>query len=253
MTELDVLLVEINRQFPSLTLHERLRMVTNAGRDTVFTTSLGLEDQVVTAALAAGGIPVRIATLQTGRLFPETLALLDQTRRRFGIDIEEFGFEAADEKTYAARYGLNGFYDSIEARHACCGFRKLKPLSRALEGASVWITGLRREQSDTRGMLAFAERDSGRGLLKVNPLADWSRDRLQHYVEAWDVPVNPLHGRGYPSVGCEPCTRAIRPGEPERAGRWWWENDERRECGLHLSKDGQINPARALTGDQVHA
>jgi phosphoadenosine phosphosulfate reductase len=139
-----------------------------------------------------------------------------------------------DIDAYAAKYGLNGFYESVEARHACCSVRKLKPLARALEGASFWITGLRRGQSGNRAETPFAEYDAERNLIKVNPLADWDIERIKAYVADNAVPVNPMHARGYPSIGCEPCTRAIKPGEPERAGRWWWENDEKRECGLHV-------------------
>jgi len=223
----------LDAQFEKLDLAARLSLAASLGR-AVFTTSLGVEDQVITAAIGGERVDIVVATLQTGRLFPETLALIDETEDRFGIEICRFGPEQADVDGYAARYGLNGFYDSVEARHACCHVRKLKPLARALEGAVVWVTGLRRGQSGNRASTPFAEYDAERGLLKVNPLADWSLDRINRYVEDHAVPVNPLHKRGYPSIGCEPCTRAIKPGEPERAGRWWWENDDKRECGLHV-------------------
>ena len=234
----------LDDQLAALPLAARLALVGRLARSAVFTTSLGIEDQVVTAAIADGGVPIRIATLQTGRLFPETLALIDETRDRYGIDIAEYPPEQADIDAYKAKYGLNGFYESVEARHACCGFRKLKPLARALEGADFWVTGLRRGQSGARATTPFAEWDEERRLIKVNPLADWTIEAVRTYVSDNDVPVNPLHARGYPSIGCEPCTRAIRPGEDERAGRWWWENDEKRECGLHLPEASAVPMGR---------
>ena len=233
----------LDDRLASLPLESRLSLVGQVARHAVFTTSLGIEDQVVTAAIARTGAPIRIATLQTGRLFAETVALIDETRRRYGIDIVEYGPLQADMDAYRAEYGLNGFYESVEARHACCGFRKLKPLARALEEADFWITGLRRSQSGARAGTPFAEWDAERGLIKVNPLADWTVEDLRACVAANDVPINPLHARGYPSIGCEPCTRAIKPGEDERAGRWWWENDAKRECGLHLPEASAV-PAR---------
>ncbi len=224
----------LDAELAALDLARRLELVADIAADAVFTTSLGIEDQVLTAAIAATGAPIRIATLETGRLFPETLALIGQTRERYGIDIAEYRPAQADIDSYAEKYGLNGFYESVEARHACCGLRKLKPLARALAGADVWITGLRRGQSGARAATPFAEWDEERHLVKVNPLADWTIEAVRAYVADNAVPVNPLHARGYPSIGCEPCTRAIKPGEDERAGRWWWENDEKRECGLHV-------------------
>ena len=175
-------------------------------------------------------------TLETGRLFKETFDLIDETEGQYGITITRYVPAQDDIDAYAAKYGLNGFYESVEARHACCGVRKLKPLARALEGASFWITGLRRGQSGNRADTPFAEFDAERNLIKINPLADWDIERIKAYVADHAVPINPMHARGYPSIGCEPCTRAIKPGEPERAGRWWWEQDEKRECGLHVSE-----------------
>ena len=226
----------LDAQFEKLDLAGRLSLAGEFGR-AVFTTSLGIEDQVISAAIGLEQLDIEVSTLETGRLFPETLALIDETEERFGIDIRRFHPAKAEVDEYAARYGLNGFYESVEARHACCGVRKLKPLARALEGAAIWITGLRRGQSANRAETPFAEYDAERHLLKVNPLADWDLEAIKAFVAANGVPVNPLHGRGYPSIGCEPCTRAIKPGEPERAGRWWWEQDEKRECGLHVAEE----------------
>lgn len=227
----------LNSRLAALDLAGRLSLVAGLGGRVVFTTSLGIEDQVITAEIGTHRLPIDVVTLQTGRLFPETLALIDETESQYDIRIARYEPEKADLDAYIAKYGMNGFYESVEARHACCGVRKLKPLARALAGATIWITGLRRGQSANRADTPFAEYDAERHLLKVNPLADWDVDDIQAHVSANSVPVNPLHARGYPSIGCEPCTRAIKPGEPERAGRWWWENDEKRECGLHVAEE----------------
>ncbi|MCL6706328.1 phosphoadenylyl-sulfate reductase [Pseudomonas sp. R2.Fl] len=224
----------LDTQLAAAPLTERLRIVAGLEGRAVFTTSLGIEDQVITAAIGLDRLPIEVATLDTGRLFKETADLIGETEDRFGIQIRRFHPEQDDIDAYAAKYGLNGFYESVEARHACCHVRKLVPLAKALSGARFWITGLRRGQSGNRASTPFAEYDAERDLIKVNPLADWSIEEINAYVEAESVPTNPLHKRGYPSIGCEPCTRAIKPGEPERAGRWWWENDEKRECGLHV-------------------
>jgi phosphoadenosine phosphosulfate reductase len=224
----------LDSQLAELDLSARLRLVSSLDGLAVFTTSLGIEDQVITAAIGLNGLPISVSTLETGRLFKETVDLIAETEERFGIAIKRFHPKPNDIDAYAAKYGLNGFYESVEARHACCHVRKLVPLAEALSGARFWITGLRRSQSGNRATTPFAEYDAERDLIKVNPLADWSIEDIDAYVEAESVPTNPLHKRGYPSIGCEPCTRAIKPGEPERAGRWWWENDEKRECGLHV-------------------
>lgn len=233
-SHLETTAISLSQELGTLDLGGRLALVAGADGRAVFTTSLGIEDQVITAAIGLNRLPIEVATLDTGRLFKETAELIGETEDRFGIEIVRFHPLKDEVDEYAARYGLNGFYESVEARHACCGVRKLKPLARALEGASFWITGLRRGQSGSRAETPFAEYDAERNLIKVNPLADWDVGALRAYVADNAVPVNPLHARGYPSIGCEPCTRAIKPGEPERAGRWWWENDEKRECGLHV-------------------
>ncbi len=236
--DVDSLLSELE----ALPLEARLwRVGVLAGRK-VFTTSLGIEDQVVTAAVARSGAAIEIVTLDTGRLFPETRALIEETEARYGVAIVKHPPDGDDVAAYVDRYGRDGFYDSVEARHACCDIRKLRPLARALEGAAVWITGVRRGQSQARVETPLAEFDAERGLLKINPLADLSLDQIRAYAAAHDVPLNPLHARGYPSIGCEPCTRAVKPGEPERAGRWWWEHDQTRECGLHV-KSASVIPS----------
>lgn len=223
----------LNAELAQLPLPGRILKAASVGR-AVFTTSLGLEDQVLTAVIADTGADISVMTLETGRLFAETLELLESTRDRYGLAIEALKPWREDVDGFVAQYGLNGFYDSTEARHACCDARKLRPLTRALRGADIWITGIRRGQSKNRADAPFASWDATHGVIKINPLADFALDALEARVRADDIPVNPLHSRGYPSIGCEPCTRAIKPGEDERAGRWWWEADAKRECGLHV-------------------
>lgn len=200
-----------------------------------FSTSLGLEDQVILDAIARTGIAVDVFTLDTGRLFPETLDVLDANRQRYDLPIRVLAPDAAAVEALVARDGVYGFRFSIEARKACCDVRKVEPLRRALAGASAWITGLRRDQAGTRTTTPFASADLDYGLVKFNPLADWCVADVEEAVARHDIPVNRLHANGYPSIGCQPCTRAIRPGEDIRAGRWWWENEDGRECGLHNS------------------
>ncbi len=216
------------------TLEARLALITSAAPGRIaFSTSLGLEDQVIHHAIAQTGAPVDMFTLDTGRHFPETLDVIEASERRYRLKIRVVAPDAAEIEALVHRDGINGFRQSVEARKSCCDVRKVRPLHRALAGAGVWITGLRREQSTGRQSVTFATLDSDLNVLKVNPLADWSRDRLEEYVQRYDVPVNALHNRGFPSIGCQPCTRAVRPGEDIRSGRWWWENAEGRECGLH--------------------
>lgn len=198
-----------------------------------FSTSLGIEDQVTLHAIGRAGVEVDVFTLDTGRHFPETLELLDQSQRHFGVPIRVLAPDTDAVEELVARDGVYGFRSSIEARKACCDVRKVQPLRRGLAGASGWITGLRRGQSAGRADVPFAVRDGAHKLIKLNPLADWSLERVEAYVAEHRVPVNALHARGFPSIGCQPCTRAIKPGEDLRAGRWWWENEDGKECGLH--------------------
>jgi phosphoadenosine phosphosulfate reductase len=201
----------------------------------VFSTSLGLEDQAVLHAISPAGTKIVVFTLDTGRLFPDTLETIARSEQRYGRRIRVVAPDAIEVEDLVARDGVMGFRLSVEARKACCEVRKVRPLQRALAGAGSWITGLRRGQSAGRGTVPFAAWDTEHHLLKINPLADWPLDRLETYIAANDVPVNPLHARGFPSIGCQPCTRAIRPGEDVRAGRWWWENEDGKECGLHAN------------------
>ena len=216
------------------TLEARVAAIASAGLGRVaFSTSLGLEDQAILHTIAETRVEIDVFTLDTGRHFPETLETLDRSQQRYGLRVRVIAPDADDLEKLVARDGLFGFRLSVEARKACCNVRKVRPLRRALEGAAVWITGLRRGQSAGRGEVTLAAWDEEYRLLKVNPLADWSLERLEAYVAANNVPVNPLHARGFPSIGCQPCTRAIAPGEDVRAGRWWWEQEDGKECGLH--------------------
>jgi phosphoadenosine phosphosulfate reductase len=198
-----------------------------------FSTSLGLEDQVLTQMVAEIDPSTRIFTLDTGRLFPEAYDLMDRTSKKYKINLEVFFPNARDIEEMVAQKGINLFYDSIENRKLCCRLRKLVPLARAMKGLDAWITGLRREQSVTRENMQVVEWDAGNNMLKINPLIDWTEEQTWDYIKEHNIPVNPLHKKGFASIGCQPCTRAIEPGEDVRAGRWWWENPETKECGLH--------------------
>jgi sulfate adenylyltransferase large subunit/thioredoxin-dependent adenylylsulfate APS reductase len=202
----------------------------------VFTTSFGLEDQAILHLLAEHGSDIDVVTLDTGRLFPETYALWAQTERRYGRRIRTLHPRHDDLEALVERQGINGFYESRQARIACCAVRKVEPLKRALAGAQAWIAGLRADQSAHRQDMALVTAETDRGLIKLNPLFDWTREELLDFISANDIPVNPLHAKGFASIGCAPCTRAIAPGEPERAGRWWWEDESKKECGLHVKR-----------------
>jgi len=197
--------------------------------------SLGAEDMVLTDLIARGGMPVEIFTLDTGRLHAQTLELVGRVQSHYGIALRVMQPDGAAVADYVTRYGRNAFYDSVELRKRCCEIRKIEPLKRALEGKRAWITGLRREQSAARADLRLAEFDAALRVVKVNPLADWSGDDVWDYIRAHKVPYNPLHDRGFPSIGCEPCTRAVQPGADARSGRWWWEQEGKKECGLHVT------------------
>jgi phosphoadenosine phosphosulfate reductase len=214
----------------------------------VFTTSFGLEDQAIAHAIFAQGIEIEVVTLDTGRLFPETYELWTQTERRYGQRIVGFFPDRASMEALVAGQGIDGFFTSVEGRRACCAVRKVEPLGRALAGAAAWITGLRADQSRDRAGTPFAAFDGEHGLIKLNPLFDWTRDQVCLLIREHHVPYNVLHDHGFSSIGCAPCTRAIAPGEPERAGRWWWEHEEKKECGLHWPRRaGRPAPARSGT------
>jgi|MLJW01.1.fsa_nt_gi phosphoadenosine phosphosulfate reductase len=206
----------------------------------VQSSSLGVEDMVLTDLLVAEGLPVAIATLDTGRLHAQTLALLDAAQRHYGRDVEVWAPDAAAVAEFAAREGDEPMYRSVELRHACCALRKLEPLARMMQGRRAWIVGLRRQQSAQRAGAGARELDA-QGRVKFSPLLDWTAGDVWHYVAQHRVPYNALHDHHYPSIGCAPCTRAVALGEDERAGRWWWEQDGAKECGLHA-----VQPLRRI-------
>ena len=227
------------------------RMADAAPGPLVFTTSFGIEDQLLTHHILTDRLPIAVVTLDAGRLFPATYSLWQATEERYGARIVSMQPDGPALAALVAHQGINGFYGSREARAACCGVRKVEPLGRALAGAAGWITGLRADQSDARGTVELAAWDAARSLVKLAPLFDWNRERVAAVCEQLGVPVNPLHAQGYLSIGCEPCTRALKPGETERAGRWWWESDAAKECGLHVGPDGRLVRGSAPAGAQA--
>nr|WP_320051278.1 phosphoadenylyl-sulfate reductase [uncultured Desulfuromonas sp.] len=216
-------------------VEQRLETIVNHLDLTVgFATSLGAEDQIITHLLAQQGAKIRIFTLDTGRLPAESYELLDRTQQRYPKLSIEVHFPRPElVEPMVAQHGINLFYTSVECRRQCCAARKLEPLQRALSGLNGWITGLRRSQSLTREDIEVAEWDEQHGLIKFNPLFDWSEEQVWEFIRQNKVPYNFLHDKGYPSIGCAPCSRAIEKGEDIRQGRWWWENPEHKECGLH--------------------
>jgi phosphoadenosine phosphosulfate reductase len=209
-------------------------------------TSLGAEDMVLTDLIARHALPIAIGTLETGMLHAQTSALIPRIEERYGLKVEVY--RPVDEVAiqFVKTNGERAMYDSIELRKACCGIRKMEPLSHMLADRSAWVTGLRREQSNTRGEVPFSEIDD-KGRAKFSPLADWSWNDVWHYIATNDVPYNPLHDEFYPSIGCAPCTRAIAVGEDFRSGRWWWEDEKAKECGLHVKEE----PAVSMIGPRA--
>jgi phosphoadenosine phosphosulfate reductase len=202
-------------------------------RRIALSSSLSIEDQVLTDILVHLDPAARIFTLDTGRLFPETYTLIDRTNKHFGIRIEVFFPEREAVEAMVNEQGINLFYDSLPQRKECCRVRKIEPLRRAFRGLDAWICGLRREQSVTRTEVLPVERDEANNLMKINPLFDWTEQEVWDYIRTHNVPYNVLHDEGFPSIGCQPCTRAVAPGADPRSGRWWWESPEHKECGLH--------------------
>jgi len=204
----------------------------------VFASSLGQEDQVITDLIAKSGLSIPIFTLDTGRLFPETYNLIADTEEKLGVKIQIAFPDATEVEKMVIDEGINLFCKSIEARKHCCGVRKIKPLKRFLGASDGWVCGLRRDQSPTRTEMHAVEWDAGNDIPKFNPLIDWMLDDVQEYLKENNIPYNPLHDQGFVSIGCACCTRAIQLGEDIRAGRWWWEQPEQKECGLHFNPDG---------------
>ncbi len=224
-----------NSGYPAGILVSRLKEIAGEFGHVAFASSLGAEDMVVADAIFTAELPIAVFTLDTGRLPRETLDLLERMRGRYSREVEIFRPGADEVAGYVSAHGANALYESVELRKKCCHIRKVEPLARALAGRDAWVTGLRRAQSVTRTDLPLREFDATHGLVKFNPLADWSEEEVWAYIRDREVPYNALHDRGYPSIGCDPCTRAIRPGEDVRAGRWWWESKDNKECGIHVS------------------
>ena len=221
-----------------------LRRIARKFSPAAFSSSLGAEDMVLTDLIFTDALPIDAFTLDTGRLPVETYTLLDAIAVRYGARLRVLFPRTESVEAYVTENGINGFYGSVELRKSCCHIRKVEPLRRGLAGKRAWITGLRREQSVTRNDLAVESFDAEYGLTKFNPLADWSHEEVWAYIRARQVPYHALHDRGYPSIGCAPCTRAVAAGEDIRAGRWWWENPESKECGLHVQSDLQLARAK---------
>lgn len=214
-------------------------LLTDTVRDfspVAFANSLGAEDMVLTDIIDRNRLAVEMFSLDTGRLPQETYDLMQTVRERYKTPLHVYFPDAKRIEAYVAEHGVNGFYQSIELRKACCHIRKVEPLQRALQGKRAWITGIRREQAATRTNLEISAFDADHNMQKINPLLEWSNAEVWEYLQQNNVPYNKLHDKFYPSIGCAPCTRAVTPGEDLRSGRWWWENPETKECGLHVRK-----------------
>ena len=228
------LIRDLNERFRDASAQEVVGYFLKAYQGRIaLSSSLSIEDQTLTDIIVNQDKNTRIFTLDTGRLFPETYQLIEKTNMTYGIKIEVFFPDYHEVQRMVREEGINLFYNSVESRHRCCQIRKLEPLKRAFQGLDVWICGLRREQSITRQDMQVVEWDEMHQLIKVNPLISWTEQQVWDYIKMHSVPYNKLHDRGYPSIGCEPCTRAVQPGEDVRSGRWWWESPGHRECGLH--------------------
>ncbi len=224
---------QLNKEISLMNPFEGLEtLVMRFSGQVVFSSSLGQEDQVITQLIAANNLEVEIFSLDTGRLFPETLELLARTESRFNTRIKLYYPERSSLETLVSEIGINGIYESVENRKSCCHVRKVEPLKRALSGKKIWITGLRSEQSANRTDMQKIEWDESNQIIKYNPLLDLTYEEMLAYINENNIPYNPLHDKGFTSIGCAPCTRAIMAGEDPRAGRWWWE-DSKKECGLH--------------------
>jgi phosphoadenosine phosphosulfate reductase len=226
---------ELKHKLSHLTIEEQLNAVTRLfpGK-VIFTTSFGIEDQVISHLIFTNNIPIEVATLDTGRLFPETYKVFSETITRYKKTIRVYFPDHEDVEAMMTEKGPNSFYNSKEDRHECCRVRKLVPLNRALKGMNVWISGIRASQSDNRSNMDWLEYDENKNLVKFYPLFNWSFEDVEKYIKENHIPYNLLHDKGYLSIGCAPCTRAVEKGEDFRSGRWWWESGSQKECGLHI-------------------
>jgi phosphoadenosine phosphosulfate reductase len=217
--DLDEVLMELTREFPG---------------EVTFSTSFSFEDQVITHKILSNQLPITIFTLDTGRLFPETYSVWNATNEKYNTHIKAYYPDHSLLGNFVAAKGPNSFYESVENRKGCCYIRKVDPLKRALKNNAIWITGLRAEHSADRHDMPQVEWDESNNVIKYHPILHWTTEEVKQYISQNDIPYNPLHDRGFVSIGCAPCTRAIKPGEDFRAGRWWWEDNTKKECGLHV-------------------
>lgn len=221
-------------------LADTLARIAEEHAPAAFASSLSVEDMVITDVIARNDFAIEIFTLDTGRLHQDTLDVITAIEKQYKRKIRVMTPDPKAVAEYVLQYGRDAFYTSVDLRKRCCGIRKVEPLQRALAGKAAWVTGQRRTQSVTRADLPLQEHDAAHGIEKFNPLADWSEDEIWSYVRTLNVPYNRLHDQGYPSIGCAPCTRPVVAGEDVRAGRWWWEQPDNRECGLHVDADGKL-------------
>jgi phosphoadenosine phosphosulfate reductase len=226
--------MKLDLSYSNLPAEELLKKIADLFVDkAAFSTSMSWEDQVITHYIFSNDLPIRVFTLDTGRIFPETYSVLNSTRDRYKKDIEVYFPSTEHVQELVTKKGASSFYESLENRKECCNIRKVEPLNRALKGVECWITGIRSAHSENRSQLPVIDYDEQRKIQKVNPLANWSLEEVKAVISQNNIPYNVLHDRGFVSIGCQPCTRAIREGEDFRAGRWWWEQNDKKECGLH--------------------
>lgn len=233
-TATEITTSNLANQISRLSISGALRLFTKLSPGQVsFSTSFSLEDQVILHHIAAENLPISVFTLDTGRLFSETYSVWTASKEKYAVPIKAYTPDFRLLEPFVNEKGPNAFYESVENRRQCCFIRKVEPLKRALAGQKIWITGIRAEHSGNRSQLSLLEWDEGNKLTKYSPLLHWTQDEIKIYIKDHDIPYNILHDRGFVSIGCAPCTRAIRPGEDFRAGRWWWEDAGKKECGLH--------------------
>lgn len=231
-------LAELTYKISGLGLSESLQLISKEfSTKSVFSTSFSYEDQVITHHIFSENLPIQVFTLDTGRLFPETYSVWSSTLERYQNNIKVYYPNAEQVEAFVSTHGPNAFYETVELRQNCCGVRKVQPLKRALKGQELWVTGLRAEHSPNRSGLSLLEWDEVNQLVKFNPLLHWTTEQVKEEINKYNIPYNPLHDRGFVSIGCAPCTRAIREGEDFRAGRWWWEDQSKKECGLHVHRN----------------
>ena len=238
---MSALVSELLDELKGKEIAEQLKILASRFPDEiVFSTSFGLEDQAITYLIASNKLPVKVFTLDTGRIFPETYTTWSRTVEKYGLTISAYYPDAVVLQQFVSEKGPNSFYESVENRKQCCHIRKVEPLQRALKGNKIWITGIRAEQSNNRLDMPAMEWDETNQIIKFHPLLEWTWGQVKQFVSRNDVPYNTLHDKGFVSIGCAPCTRAIKPGEDFRAGRWWWEDNSKKECGLHIHTEAEV-------------